>query len=270
MTDEHATLARYHETPGQTPAMLETWQDRQGRTTYQVLVEQTAGIDRNARILDLACGDGFLLAVLRKRGFTALEGLDSSAEELSAARARLGPEFPLHQADAIDTGLGTASFDAIVCHMALMLITPIKEVLREIARIGRPNARVLAVINRPLKDPAFDELRRHLVEVTQSSGLERLRLGDPRMMRRDELLELLSGAFEPSGSIVEDFAVRLHGPPELLWSKLRMMYDVARLPESAQEELGRRACAGWGPLANPSGNVTCAMGMRLIDARTRG
>lgn len=270
MVDERDTLAHYHTNPSQTPAMLEAWRDHQGRTTYQILAERVAALGRGTRILDLACGDGFLIEQLRLRGFVELEGLDSSAEELAAARARLGSEFTLHQADARSTGLSTASFDAITCHMALMLITPIEEVLREIARVGRPNARVLAVINRPLSDSAFDEFRRHLVEVTRASGLKRLRLGDRRMMHRDDLQGLLSDAFEPSHSSVEDFEVRLHGPRELLWSKLYMMYDVARLPASARTELGRRATAGWKPLLDPSGNITCAMGMRLIDARTKG
>lgn len=270
MARERDTLASYHENPGQTPAMLEAWRDPRGRTTYEVLVERAETLDRRSRILDLACGDGFLVEQLRLRGFTDIEGLDSSAEELSAARSRLGPKPALHRADARNTGLGTASFDAIVCHMALMLITPVGVVLQEIARVGRPNATMLAVINRPLRDAAFDELRRHIIEVTRMSGLERLRLGDPRMMRRDDLHELLAGPFDPSRSKVEDFAVRIHGPPELLWSKLRMTYDVARLPAEAQDELGRRVCAGWRLLASPPGDLTCAMGMRLIDARTRG
>src|SRR4029079_6131175 len=97
MSEERDTLASYHTTPGQTPAMLEAWRDHRDQTTYQVLVERAAGLAREARILDLACGDWFLIEQLRHRGFEKLEGLDSSAEELSVALAPLRPDLPLYQ-----------------------------------------------------------------------------------------------------------------------------------------------------------------------------
>lgn len=47
-----------------------------------------AGTDRDAPILELGCGDGSLLAYLHHRGFSNLSGVDISAEQVAAARAR--------------------------------------------------------------------------------------------------------------------------------------------------------------------------------------
>ena len=45
-------------------------------------------LDRAAPILDLGCGDGSLLAYLGRRGFSHAQGIDISAEQVAAARAR--------------------------------------------------------------------------------------------------------------------------------------------------------------------------------------
>lgn len=46
------------------------------------------GVSRDARMLDLGCGSGLLLAYLRSRGFSHARGVDISAEQITLAQAR--------------------------------------------------------------------------------------------------------------------------------------------------------------------------------------
>jgi SAM-dependent methyltransferase len=67
----------------------------------------------NARtLLDVACGTGRHLELLRAR--YQVEGVDLDPEMLEIARARLGPEVPLHLGDMVDFDLGKR-FDVVTC-----------------------------------------------------------------------------------------------------------------------------------------------------------
>ena len=44
--------------------------------------------DRRARILDIGCGDGELLLLMREHGYAEVEGIDVSGEQVESARAR--------------------------------------------------------------------------------------------------------------------------------------------------------------------------------------
>jgi SAM-dependent methyltransferase len=262
-------LARYHAHPGRTVAMLNGWRDGRGLSSYEVLATRFHALPRDYRVLDLACGDGSLLELLWRAGFRRLEGLDQSAEELAAARGRLGPAIALHRADARATGLPSRSFDVVVSHMALMLVSPVERVLAEVARLCEPGGRVFAVLNRPVRDMVFEAFRSRLHRATLDAGLERLRLGDSRTMSREGLLELFGvPSFDPDRLHVEDFEVRTEAPPRALWSQLELMYDVFRLPDDAREQLGRRVRARWRSLAGTDAPLACTVGMRLVEART--
>src|SRR5262245_36533136 len=62
-------------------------------------------------LLDVACGTGLHVAVLRR--WYAVEGLDLSEDQLAVARKRL-PDVPLYHADVTDFDIGRA-YDAITC-----------------------------------------------------------------------------------------------------------------------------------------------------------
>jgi SAM-dependent methyltransferase len=63
-------------------------------------------------LLDVACGTGKHLELLRDR--YRVEGVDLDPEMLEIARARLGPGLPLHVGDMRDFDLGRA-FDVVTC-----------------------------------------------------------------------------------------------------------------------------------------------------------
>jgi SAM-dependent methyltransferase len=268
MNDE-TLLHRYHFEPGNTVAMLEHWRDSEGRRSYEVLAAEMNALPRTSRVLDLGCGDGYLLALLAQRGFRDLVGVDRSDQELDAAGERLGPRVELYCQDARELLLPARSVDIVVCHMALMLMESVESVLAEVVRILKPGGCFVAVINRPLHDPAYEVYRRKLHRITAESGMRRLRLGDPRAFTAEGLGELIHGQrFDGEALQIRDFCVRTQATPSKLWSMLRLMYDVFRLPAPAQVRLEEELLVDWRSLTDDSGVLTASMGMRLLKCRT--
>jgi SAM-dependent methyltransferase len=79
--------ARYVTTGQAPPAYAE--HGRSGNAPYlDRVIAAHVPADRSVRIADLACGQGDLLQRLRARGYTNVVGVDVSAEQIAAARAR--------------------------------------------------------------------------------------------------------------------------------------------------------------------------------------
>ena len=78
-------------------------------------------------LLDVACGTGKHLEVLRER--YEVEGVDVDPEMLQIARERLGPDVSLHVADVVELDLGR-SFDVVTCLFSAVAYTRTEERLR--------------------------------------------------------------------------------------------------------------------------------------------
>jgi SAM-dependent methyltransferase len=97
-----------------------------------------------ARILDVGCGDGFHLRLLRRLGPSSwqLEGVDADARAVSAAR---GSGLVVHPGDVQDVDLPTASYDLV---LLIMTIEHLADPLRTLQRIGellRPGGRLMVI-----------------------------------------------------------------------------------------------------------------------------
>jgi len=126
--------------------------DANGRTSYEILADSALrGGRQPARILDVGCGDGTLLAILRRRVPSAeLYGIDLCEEDVIAARARLSVGTDcLVVADAARMPFPDASFDLVVSHLALMLIPDVAPVIAEIRRVIAPGGRLVFVTDDP-------------------------------------------------------------------------------------------------------------------------
>ena len=261
-------LHRYHTQPGKTAAVFERWRNAAGRSSYEVVVEETGAIARDARVVDLACGDGHLLGLLARLGFENLTGVDLSPHELAAARKRLGPRVELYCEDVRSLSLPDESFDLVLCHMALMLIEPVDSAVGEIARILKPGGCFLAVVNRFRRDPASEVFRAELHRITAECEMERLKLGDPRVLTAPGLNELIRKSWRSGDDVhIEDFDIQTKVTRSQLWAMLSQMYDVFPLPASARAELQARLLPAWEPLMDAEGQLTCTMGMRLLKCQ---
>jgi ubiquinone/menaquinone biosynthesis C-methylase UbiE len=110
------------------------------------LTEQGRG---PARLLDIGCGNGYLLEVLRER-HPALElcGLEYTPELVALARDRAVSQCPIVQGDVRELPFEAASWDAAVterCVINVMDRADQTRSIREIARILRPGGHYLCI-----------------------------------------------------------------------------------------------------------------------------
>lgn len=104
------------------------------------------------RVLDLACGNGHNTRRLARLG-AQVTGVDASEGiiEWCQSRERREPlSITYHHADAARLDmLDDASFDLVVCQMALMDMPDAASALREAARVLRPGSRFVALFLHP-------------------------------------------------------------------------------------------------------------------------
>ncbi|HLZ62516.1 MAG TPA: class I SAM-dependent methyltransferase [Ktedonosporobacter sp.] len=117
------------------------------------LVGEVSGM----RVLDLACGNGYLGRRFARQGATVM-GVDANAPIIERARARAVREaldITYHVSDAAHLDmLRDDSFDLVVCNMALMDIEDAAGAIQEIARVLVPKGRFVT----SLCHPCFDKV----------------------------------------------------------------------------------------------------------------
>ena len=93
------------------------------------------GFAPNSRILELGCGDGLNLQIMRALGYTNIYGLDSSPELLSY----IPKDIPRIAADVCNTAIASNSFDIIFIDSVLHHLYNPQTCIKEIRRILKPN-----------------------------------------------------------------------------------------------------------------------------------
>ena len=105
-----------------------------------------------ARILDVGCGSGPLLAALRDRG-AIVTGIDKSAGMLELARRRLGDD-----ADLLVAELGSPlpfpddTFDDVTASLVLHYLEDWGPALAELWRVLKPGGRLIVSVNHPFAE----------------------------------------------------------------------------------------------------------------------
>ncbi|HEY7122838.1 MAG TPA: class I SAM-dependent methyltransferase [Ktedonobacterales bacterium] len=142
---------------------MATWWDEklgdEGDLWHRALIDppllRLAGEVAGQRVLDLACGNGYLSRRFARQGAEVV-GVDASAPIIERARARearepLGITYPRGNAARLEI-LEDASFDLIICNMALMDIEDAEGAIQEVARMLRPQGRFVASMSHPCFD----------------------------------------------------------------------------------------------------------------------
>ena len=192
--------------PGFTESCASRCTDREGKTSYDWLCD--AAVDQDSqRVLDLACGSGVLLGLLRDRipDAAALVGIDMSTAELNLARQRLeGRRAVLHEGVAQNLSFAdAASFDTVLCHWALTLMDPVEPVLSEVARVLARGGTFAAIVDGNLAEAPGYEAVNNLVFAhvrAEVPSIGERDLGDPRI-RQPATLDALARSAFPSASV---------------------------------------------------------------------
>lgn len=102
------------------------------------------GLGEAARILDVGCGDGFHLRLLREFGRPGwrLEGVDADPRAVAAAR-KFG--LDVHLGDVHDIELPLSSYDLILLIMTVEHLADPLDTLRRIRELLRPGGRLLLI-----------------------------------------------------------------------------------------------------------------------------
>ncbi len=269
LTDAEAFLRDFHRRhPGCTSRAFAELRDATGQTSYTRLARLVRDAGSRA-ILDLACGDGYLLAQIAANcpSGTSLTGVDMSAAELAIARAR--PDLrdcTWLEARAQTLPIPDAAVDAVVCHMALMLMAPVAPVLWEIHRILRPNGLFTAIVSGTATQG--DAGAAFLAELRQINGWSERgpTLGDRQIRSHHGLQTALTEAGF-TGITVTDFAVRRRVSIAEAWAFFMEMYTLDWF--TADEIAGLHAgfVETLGAALGPDGLVLLHNGLRQMSAR---
>jgi SAM-dependent methyltransferase len=262
-------LRRFHESnPGITRRALARGRDERGRSSYQLLAELAAPAQR---VLDLGCGDGELLELLRRDGRAARAlGVDRAAAEVALAR-RAG--LAVARAEAAALPCPSRCFDLVLSHLAFSIMDEIEAVVAEIDRVLTATGQFAAVVGggpvaaapqtRHLDafEPFLAALSRRL------RGAARCRFGDPRAGHLDGWRAL----WAPRGFVVRErrHELDLSGSFAEVWTTLASAYDCMLLAPAELRELQRELGAWCAQTALPGQRIPLRMVTWLLVA-TRG
>ncbi len=235
---------------------------------YEVLATAVPRTAAPIHVLDLACGDGFLLSLLaaRSQPGLALSGVDMSAAELKLARTRLSAAVVLCQARAQALPFAPESFDRVLSHLALMLMDDVEQVLRELHRMLKPGGMLAVVVGAvPPPSVAFSSCVEVLARHPPQEAFSGMRFGDRRFWHVDGIHELLSPTFRHV--LVEEIQVSRRLTPEQLWDWLFGMYDIHLRGEADQRAIESEYLAALAPHCAADGRLDHLETLRYVSAK---
>lgn len=235
-------------------------------SSYAVLASIVDPETPSQTVLDIGCGDGYLLHLLaEQQPSLGLIGVDMSHTELSAARQRLGARGQLLHERAQSLSLPSASVDVALSHLALMLMDDLEQVLGEIHRVLRPGGTLAAVVGRRFLLGELGELYTQAFRsVARDHARTRFPMGDPRTQSQAGWGELLASRF----SAVQFDELDLEWNPNFdeLWASLNDTYDLDQLTPKGQALLRQLLAVAVIPLQREDGSIPTGWGLRLIRA----
>jgi SAM-dependent methyltransferase len=266
----------HQQAPSMTPAAFAPYKTALGLTSYEILAENANRIDHQpTTILDLACGDGYLLQFLLPKlpGSGKLIGIDMSEGELQVAKKNYGHnrQVQFYSAMSQSLPLPDDSIDLMVCHMAFMLMLPIEPAVSEIHRVLKSGGAFSAVIgNARGKQGFLGEILKITLQFIDSRypQVRETRTGDARVQSEAGLREL----FSPARGFLEaldifDFSLLINTDPQGVWDLMKDMYLISMLPPPDKSELEAELKRFTATKVNANGTVHFEFQMRMFTAK---
>lgn len=248
---ERLLIEAHRNAPQMSPAAFAECKDSQGCSSYQWAAESVRGLKSSTCVVDLACGDGFLIPLLQSHlpSSCSVFGIDMAESGLELARARKLPGLvEFRRARAQETGLKSNSVDAVVCHMGFMLMLPIEQVVDELMRVLKPGGLFTAVVsNRSVRTGPFKEVL-DIVSKTLHEKFPKMAspaTGDPRT----ETEEGMNSLFEGRAEIVstEDRFFGRNVDANGVWNQVKDMYLIGGLPSEVKVSIREEVLSAFQP-----------------------
>lgn len=268
-------LANFHDSrPGLTPKALAalpvTFRGQRYASSYEILASVVPSNSKTFEVLDMACGDGFLLSLLaaRSQSELSLSGVDLSIGELAAARQRLGHSIPLIQARAQELPCADGRFHYVLCHMALMLMDDVESVLQEIRRALRSGGTFTAIIGaNPRSSPVLALYSKVLSGHSRQEQWSGVRFGDVRLRTPEGIVTLFSQIF--SDVVIEEIHIPLRFSPDELWLWFMDMYDLYLFAEEDRQAIKQELLEGIASMCGLDGKLEYSLSVRYVHATAR-
>ena len=205
------------------------------------LLDATA-VGRGTRVLDVACGPGYVSEQAVARG-ASVTGVDIAAAMISIAGTRV-PQADFRRASAEELPVTDGSFDAVVASLVILHLGRPEQAVSEFARVLVPGGRVaLTVWDTPERSP----LPGVLFEAIAASGAQPpadLPVGPPfyRFSDEQEFRRVLGGAGLENATVATlSFSYRAASADELwaglLGGTVRAGGLIERQPEEIRERI---------------------------------
>jgi SAM-dependent methyltransferase len=270
LSDAEQFLLNFHaQNPGCTVHGFGGCTTPSGTTSYDVLVEN---LPHDTRILDLGCGDGFMLERCIDAGHLPdhLFGIDLSPAELALARQRLKLNgVQLEAGRAQDLPHSDASLDVVLSHLVLMLVGSVAPVISEIARVLKPGGNVRAIMG---GGPAVvpNNAIELFVECLNKCACDSEplpQMGDTRLRKLGGLHATFAadGRFEDIQ--VKPIYVSKCAPFDDVWLMMTTLYEMNGLDTTSRvvlKDTFRDRCAS---IADAEGLLTCTWALTRVSAR---
>ena len=112
--------------------LAENWETMDWPAKISIITEK---VDKQAAILDIACGTGSILRGLRGHGYTNLHGFDSSTYALQRLRAE---GFDMHEGWLPKLPFANQTFDVVIASQILEHMIRRSTFARELQRVLKP------------------------------------------------------------------------------------------------------------------------------------
>ena len=268
-------LATFHaERPGETSSAFASLpvvsQGKEYPSSYAVLASALRAPAARARVLDLACGDGYLLSMLSglAGAHVQLHGADLSMAELQRAHGRLGASATLCRSRAQSLPFEDGTFDHVFCHLALMLMDDVDRVMAELHRVMKPDAVLAAVVGgRSPPSPGQDVFRNVISRYSRQEQFTDVRIGDARFRTREGIGELLAPLF--TDVCIDDISIGRRLAPAQLWQWFLGMYDLYLLDDAARVAVQPEFLAAAAAACEEDGRIPYQQAMLFFSARNK-
>lgn len=114
------------------------------------MTDMLSDFKKNGNIIDVGCGTGEMLQVLKKHKFLTY-GLDYSYKMLhEISKETVDQQYPLINSDIENLPFGNESFDGVICAGVIEYLNEDQKALREISRILKPGGYAIITISNRL------------------------------------------------------------------------------------------------------------------------